>query len=320
MSNFAPAPVVPTELPSIAGTASREALQKFAENERNRFSKGRQKAVVNQSRAMSCYIYSVGPFPFARSCASKGTKYFPALLKEKVLLPNDFSVAFCFANEGMPAEVYPDLVRNKWIEHAPQEEIGSEVNGGILMFADNPGYDEALRFIGAHPQSNKQDDLRDRGIFVSLIPEQAKPEGPEYPGDSASPKLLVAYERDKAHFDELWKMYEEWIGNVTQARADLRKWIVNKLEDAREKYNRGQFIEVREDLLYDLGKLVKQSGIDIDCPWLKDTSEASGTIPCQFCGSSIPLKARKCKVCLEWQEGMEPKGRGKGAKQVTAEQ
>lgn len=309
MSNFAPAPVVPTELLAIAGKATPQALAGYAEAERKRFGKARSKKIRDMSVNSSCFVYSVGPFSFSRQCASKGSKYFPGLPKDKVLLPDDYSVSFCFANEGMPAETYPGNERNTWIDHEPQEFIGVEVNGELLMFSDNPGYDEALRFIGAHPQSPHavdggpgQDDLRPRGIFVSLIPEQKKPELPDHPGEGASAKMLVAYERDMADYEEAKAVYDQWIANVSEAREFLRKMIVEKLDDVRVKYNRGQDAELmlERPVLEDLANIAKQAGIEIDTKWFKQTGEASGTRKCIGCGSTL-LSKLQCAACGKLQ-------------------
>lgn len=352
MSNFAPATPVPTKVPGMLLPYNEATAKAYGDSEQRRFGKPRQRAIVKQSQSMSVYVYTVGPFPFSRSCASLGSRYFPALDKSKILLPNDYSVAFCFTVEGMPAEPVPGNQRNGWLEHEPVSYIGIEdpaksvceyCNGSgqrsasdgvqrcedcngtgirVLMFTEFPGYDQALRIIGAHPQSRKDvnggpgaDDLRPRGVFVSMIPEQIKPEMPEALPDGSSARAAVDHERAMVKYEAAMDLYRQWTDSVSTAREFLRKWIVAKLEDAREKYNRGQFVEIREDMLFELGKLVKQSGIDIECPWLKDTSEASGTVPCRFCGSSIPNRIpeadRKCAGCGEWQSDTRRTNKGR---------
>lgn len=325
--SFAPATPVPTRVPGLILPHNEATANSHANYEKMRMSRPRNRLDLKESDRLKVYIYNVGP-PYAfsksgapigitRSCASLGNFHIGFVPEDKILLADDLSVSEPLVIPGKPAEPYPDDGRNKWINHEPEDFIEMEVGGEITPLGELPGYDLALRIIGSHPQSNSDDDLRPRGVFVSPIPEQIKPEEPIRPS-GGDVRAMVAFEREYQEYERAEVLYQQWRSLVIEARENLRKWIVGKLTDARERYNRNEFHEVKEDLLYRLGKLTRQSGIDIECPWLKDTTEQSGTVPCVFCGSSIPTKARKCKVCLEFQNESDERAVKKG-KRIAAE-
>lgn len=219
--------------------------------------KGEPTAVTKLSERTQVYIYSVGAWPQVVSLASLGTHTIPGVPEEHVLVAGDLTVSKPLVIQGIPSEVYPVDDGGRRIYHQPQEHD---------PLADHTGMHLAMEIIGAGIKSKVDNDLRQWGCFVSLIPEQQQgsPLFPEWKKlvETAKDALAAKYAKLKAKANEAFKngVYQK------QYEGDERLAIITRVTHATK----------------------------VECPFMENMVTSLENKPCIACDKQISITALIC--------------------------
>ncbi len=211
------------------------------------------------------YIYNAGPWPSLRTLGSYGQLYIQGLDEAKVF--DGLAVAGPLVIPGLPSECYPREGMAERQYHTPPETMGEDLR---------PGYHFALEVIGRGRMVNSSSDLTPEGIFISLQPEQKRP----------NPDTLKAGKVPEAQL-AAWK---RWESDVKEAQRRLRETCSKMCQDANVEWGRGKFADVRTDKLYQAARLIK--GSELQYGWLKDTGDKAENM-----ALLIKQMALKCPHC-----------------------
>lgn len=248
----------------------KEVAASFAQIDRDRTTAPEElEAIEELSESTKVYIYSVGAWHQQVSMGSLGVKYIPGLAEERVLVPGDLSVSDPLVVKGVPSEPYPGESEGRRIYHKPQKNDHNR---------KHTGYHLALEIIGAADKSNKSNDLRPWGLFVSKQPQQ-------FHGES-DPKAFAL-----------------WRADVLQAQKSLATQYAQMCGKATAAWKAGKFqIEfMNDEKIFVVARILKKT--KIDCPWLENTLASAENVECiAKCGRVLPVGSLGC---------------GCGARQVT---
>lgn len=207
-------------------------------------------AVEELSESTKVYIYSVGAWHQQVSMGSLGVKWIPGLAEEKVLVPGDLSVSEPLTVKGVPSEPYPGDGEGRRIYHKPQKNDPNR---------KHTGYHLALEIIGAADKSNKSNDLRPWGVFVSK---------------NSPPLASEVREAQQA----LAKNYAQMCGKATAA------WKAGKF----------QIEFMNDERIFMVARILKKT--KVDCPWLENTLASAENKECiAGCGRVLPLGSLQCQ-------------------------
>lgn len=216
-------------------------------------------AVEELSEQTKVYIYSVGSWPQQVSMGSLGTQWIPGLSEDKCLIPGDLNVSAPLIIKGVPSEPYPGDGEGRRIYHKPQKNDPNR---------KHTGYHLAMEIIGAADKSNKSNDLRPFGLFVSKQPEQ-NVDSPTFPRWKAD--VLAA---QKA----LATNYAQMCGKATAA------WKAGKFQT--------EFMN--DERIFMVARVLKKT--KVDCPWLENTLASAENKECiAQCGRILPLGSLQCQ-------------------------
>lgn len=271
-------------------------------------SRPRQRGILRESERLQVYIYSVGPFGRKIELGSPGVVILPSLDEAKVLNPKfPLAVAGPLVREGFPAEPFVSEPRGRWIEHEPDPSLQwRDEDGEVFVLAERPGIDEALRIIGAHEQSPRplyNASPYEQGCFVSVIPEQTKPEEPKEPGAKADRTERRLYEKAMLDHEENIRLWFKWEASVLAAQKRFLAWAARRGEEQCLAFANGTY--VRDEELFVLARILNKT--DRDWNFLSGTVANVANKQCHWCGKPMLADRAKCPTCMEWQPGMKPK-------------
>ncbi len=271
--------------------------------DKNRWAR-RNATTARISRQTALYIYSVGCFPVSIPRASKGTLVVFAIKPDQCLIPNDLTVSAPAVLEGIPSETYPSEGTPKWIDTAPPPGIGYDDEEGFHLFEEEAGYYEALVTIGAAPLSQPEQDLRPHGLFVSKFPEQKRPIEPTEPGETATSREMVAYQRDMEQYSADMVLFEKWKAQVIDAKERFTQYCKDTVQSGNEALAAGVWSKIKAgpgkgEPFITCARLLHYT--EVEAPFLKDSVEVAQRTRCISCNTTLLADSLKCAACGEKQ-------------------
>lgn len=289
-------------VPGVGVLLTEKESAGFLRQEQRKMGEGLDRMTIRDLDARQVYIFNVGPFRrMLTTLGSTGAFVIDGLPESQVL--KGLSVTKPWAEQARP-ESYPSEPPGRVLmPKIPLHLKWKDADGEEFVLADRPAIDKALRIIGGHQDSKKNQYAAspyEQGCFVSTIPEQTAPPKELKDLDSkASPQARREYAKAFIQYEEDLRLWLKWESSVQSAQKRFEAWALRRGEEQSLAFSNGSY--VRDEELYVLARILGKT-VD-DWKFLAGTSSNTKTVPCWACKRPVEVGALRCPAqnCGELQ-------------------